>query len=78
MARGLESGLLSASVEVATYGSRAVGFVDRVSNAPYLDVLATATPAMADPYGGWRHRDRGGDRAGWISLNPWDISRRRR
>ncbi|MEO3473782.1 hypothetical protein AAFN86_18085 [Roseomonas sp. CAU 1739] len=44
IARGLESGLLSSSVEVATYGSRAVGFVDRVSNAPYLDVLATATP----------------------------------
>lgn len=26
--------------------------------------LATATPAMADPYGGWRHRGRGGDQAG--------------
>lgn len=44
VARGMESGLLSSNVEVATYASRAIGFVDRVADAPYLDVLASATP----------------------------------
>ncbi|MBW6396777.1 hypothetical protein KPL78_02910 [Roseomonas sp. HJA6] len=44
VARGMESGLLAASTEVATYASRALGFVDRVTAAPYLDVLASASP----------------------------------
>jgi len=43
VSRGMESGLLSASTEVATFATRAMGFVDRVTNAPYLDVLATAS-----------------------------------
>jgi alpha-N-arabinofuranosidase len=44
VARGMESGLLASSVQVATYGSRGIGFVDRVAEVPYLDVLASATP----------------------------------
>lgn len=44
IARGMESGLLSSTTEVATYRSRAIGFMDGVAAAPYLDVLATASP----------------------------------
>jgi len=43
VARGMEGGLLSATTEVATYASRAMGFVDRATAVPYLDVLATAS-----------------------------------
>ncbi|CAH0295194.1 hypothetical protein [Roseomonas sp. CECT 9278] len=44
IARGMEGGLLSATTEVATYRSRAIGYMDAVAAAPYLDVLASATP----------------------------------
>lgn len=44
IARGMESGLLATAVEVPTYASRTLGFMDRVAAAPYLDVLASATP----------------------------------
>lgn len=43
VARGMEPGLLGASVEVATYASRTHGFVERTTGVPYLDVLATAS-----------------------------------
>jgi len=43
VSRDMESGLLSAAVSVPAYNSNALGFVDRVSNVPYLDVLATAS-----------------------------------
>jgi alpha-N-arabinofuranosidase len=44
IARGMESGLLATSTEVATYRSRAIGYMDGVAAAPYLDVLASASP----------------------------------
>jgi len=43
VARDMEKGLLAAKVTVPGYASRAVGFIDRVANVPYLDVLATAS-----------------------------------
>lgn len=43
VARGMESGLLAANTEVATYNSRGIGFVDRATGVPYLDVLASAS-----------------------------------
>ncbi len=43
MARGMERGLLANSVEVATYASRRLGFVERMTGVPYLDSLATAS-----------------------------------
>ncbi|MEJ0017326.1 MAG: hypothetical protein WDN25_12300 [Acetobacteraceae bacterium] len=41
VATRMEPDLLASSVEVASYDSRAIGFVDRVRGVPYLDVLAT-------------------------------------
>ncbi len=47
VSRGMESGLLAATTEVASYASRALGFMDRATAVPYLDVLATASPDRA-------------------------------
>jgi alpha-N-arabinofuranosidase len=44
IARGMEGGLLATATEVATYRSRPIGFMDGVAAAPFLDVLASATP----------------------------------
>ncbi len=43
VSRDMEPGLLSSAVTSPTYDSRTIGFFERVSGVPYIDVLATTS-----------------------------------
>ncbi len=44
VSRDMEPALLPATVTSPTYDTRAIGFVDRINNVPYVDALVTASP----------------------------------